>query len=973
MLNYFYSRLSMLNSPKINTLNISYKFHLCLVAGIASFSGIAEAQTKTRKPLITTQATITGDVVKGEKLPLDANVKTGKLANGFTYYIRRNIEPKDRVQLYLAVKAGAVLENEDQRGLAHFTEHMGFNGTKNYPKNELVNYLQKSGVKFGADLNAYTSFDETVYQLPIPTDDEDVLKNGFQIMRDWAQDVTFDPAEINKERGVVLEEKRLGKGARERMQNKYLPIIFNNSRYSNRLPIGTEEVLKNFKTETIKAFYKDWYRPDLEALIVVGDIDVKIVENIIKDKFSDLKNNPEAKPRVEYKIPLINKNQFIAVTDNEFPVTVAQILTKHPEQKIKTTGDLRNSMLRSLYNQMLSARFSELSKQANPPFIQGGSDISGFLAGLDVASAFVVAKPGELESGFKSVLTETERVKKFGFTGTELARAKTSFMTSIESAYKEKDKTQSGNFVQEYLQHFLKGEASPGIEYEFNFYKKNIDAVRVEEVNALAKKYLTETNRDVLIMAPEKEAAKLPKEATVNAWIKAVQNQKITPYIDDVSDKPLIATKPGAGKIISEKKIEEIGVTELTLSNGVKVVLKPTEFKNDEITFSAFSPGGTSLYSDEDFQSANSAATLIARGGVGEFTAKQLPKMLAGKNVGVSPYISERFEGIYGSASPKDFETALQLTYLYFTRPRKDEDIYKAFLVQQKGVLENRSSDPNSVFSDTINAVLGDYNIRRTGPSTNKLDQINLDKAFSIYKDRFANAGDFTFTFVGSFKVDEIKPLLEQYIGSLPATARLEEAKDLGIYPPKKKIEKAVYKGRESKASVRLVLNGDYTYTDENNNMLSALGEVLQIKLIERLREEESGVYSPGAWVSYSKYPKNQYSLTVAFGCAPENVEKLINSTIDEINKIKTEGPKADDVAKFVAEERRSTEVQLKENSFWASYLPGQYQNDESPTDILKYLESLKKLNPNNLREAADKYLNSENIVRFVLLPEEKK
>ena len=907
-----------------------------------------------------------------ELLPLDTAIRTGKLANGFTYYIRRNTEPKDRAQLYLVVKAGSILENDNQLGLAHFMEHMSFNGTRNFPKNELVDYLQKSGIRFGADLNAYTSFDETVYQLPIPTDNPELFNNGMQIMRDWAQDASLDSAEIEKERGVVLEEKRLGKGAGERMQNKYLPMLLNSSRYSNRLPIGTEEVLKNFSHQTLKDFYNDWYRPDLQALIVVGDIDVNKVEQMIKEKFSTLENPDNARPRTDYDIPLLNKNQFIAVTDKEFPYTVAQILVKHPESELKTTSDLRNSTIRTLYNQMMSARFSELMKQANPPFLQAGSSIGGFLAGLDVASTVVYAKPGELERGLKAALSEAERVKLFGFTQTELDRAKQSYLSSMEAAFKERDKTSSENYVQEYVRLFLEGEASPGIAYEYNFAKEVTPGIILAEVNALAKKYLVDQNRDVLIMAPESEAAKLPSEATVNQWIAEVKSSDLTAYVDQVSDKPLLAQKPVAGKVVSEKKIEAIGVTELTLSNGVKVVLKPTDFKNDEIAFNAFSPGGTSLYSDADYQSALYASAIVARGGVGEFNSIQLPKLLTGKLVSVSPYISERTEGISGSAAPKDLETALQLTYLFFTAPRKDAEMFQAMITQQKGILANRSSDPNSVFSDTVSAVLGNYSVRRTGPSIAKLEQIDLDRAYDIYRERFADAGDFTFTFVGSFNINEIKPLLEQYLGSLPSKTGEEEARDLGIVTPSGKITKTVHKGQEQKATVRLVFSGDYNYNEETNNLLDALGEVLQIKLIERLREEESGVYSPGARMSYSKYPRNRYSFTVAFGCAPENIDKLVAATMDEINKVKTKGPEAADIEKFLAEEQRSTEVQLKQNGFWLGYLSNQYQNSESPLQVLSYLDSLKKITPDGIKVVANKYLSGNNLIKFVLLPEKQ-
>lgn len=905
-----------------------------------------------------------------DTIPLDPAIKIGKLANGFTYYIRKNTEPKERVQLYLVNKVGSILEDEDQLGLAHFIEHMGFNGTRNFPKNDLVNYLQKAGVRFGADLNAYTSFDETVYQLPIPSDDPEVLKNGLQIMRDWAQGATLDPTEIDKERGVVLEEKRLGKGAQQRMQDKYLPMLFNNSRYSSRLPIGKEEVLRDFSPESIRRFYHDWYRPDLQALIVVGDIDVGKIEEMIKAKFNDLKNPPNERPRTSYTIPLTNENQFIAVTDPEFPVTVAQIMIKHPESKLITKVDYRNSIIRSLFNQMFSVRFADLSKQADPPFLQAGATIGGFMAGLDVYNAVVVAKPGELERGFKTVLTETERVKRYGFTQTELDRAKRSYLTNMESAFNERDKTSSENLVTEYVRNFLEQEASPGITYEYELAKAMVPDISLEDVNRLSSAYITDLNRDVIIMGPEKEKSILPDETVINNWINNVKEENVSAYVDEVSDKPLMNNDLPGAEVISQTRIPEIGITEMKLSNGVKVILKPTDFKNDEIRFYAFSPGGTSLYSDADYESAAYAAAIIRSGGVAEFNSVQLPKLLNGKRVSVVPYILERSEGISGFAAPKDLETALQLVYLYFTHPRKDAETYQGLISQIKGSLENRGSDPNTVFADSVAAILGNYNIRRTGPSLKKIDQISLDRAYEIYKDRFADAGDFTFTFVGSFDIAKIEPLLEQYLGSLPSTNRKETAKDLGIEIPTGKITKRIYKGQEPKATVRLVFSGDYTYNEKHNNQLEALAEVLNIKLIERLREDEGGVYGVGARASYSKYPKGRYSFTISFACAPENIDKLIASTLEEINKIKEHGAEAVDIEKFLAEERRTTETQLKENSFWLGYLTGQMQNEEDPKQILGYLDSLKELTPEALKTTAQFRLSGDNLIKMILLPE---
>ncbi len=905
-------------------------------------------------------------------IPLDSAVLFGKLPNGFTYYIRKNVEPKNRVTMYLANKVGSILENDNQQGLAHFMEHMSFNGTKHFPKNELVSYLQKAGVRFGSDLNAFTSFDETVYQLPIPTDNPELLQGGFQIMRDWAQDATLDSLEIEKERGVILEEKRLGKNAQQRMQYKYLPIILNQSRYSNRLPIGTEEVLKNFTPATIRSFKSDWYRPDLQALIVVGDIDVKATEKTIKDLFSSLKSPSKPRPRIEYTVPLLQKNQFCVATDKEFPVTVIQVFIKHPESKLITTDDYRKSILRSMYNRIIGARIGELSKQAVPPFIQGGSSIGGFISNIDVATSLVVGKPGELEKGFKAVWTEVERAKRFGFTQTELDRAKEGLLQNIESSYKERDKTKSDNYVNEYLNLFLKKEASPGISYEYKFYKDNLGGITLAEVNEVVKKYLIDVNRDIIILGPEKEAATLPTEAIVNQWVSDVQKSEITAYIDNVSDKPLLAKKPVAGKVVSEKKIEGIGLVELTLSNGVKVELKPTNFKNDEVNFYAFSPGGSSLYSDAEYESAARASSLINYSGVAEYSSIQLSKYLTGKKVRVSPYISERSEGISGGAAPKDLETALQLVYLYFAQPRKDVEVYKGVINQERASLVNRSNDPATVFSDTVSAVLGNYNIRRMGPSAEKLDKINLDRAFEIYKDRFADASDFTFTFVGNFEVEKLKPLIELYLGGLPSTKRVESARDLGIHIPTGKLQKQVFKGQEQKSTVRLAFSGVYQYNETENNLLDALSGVLNIKLIERLREDESGVYGVGSRVSYNKYPDNRYSFSISFGCSPDNVEKLIGSVIDEIKKIRDNGPLQIDVDKVQAEDRRVTEVQLKENGFWLGYLAGQFQNNENPEQILSYEESLKKITQEALKVAANKYLNGDNFVRLVLYPDKK-
>jgi len=910
--------------------------------------------------------------LRGNLLPVDPDVIIGKLPNGLTYYIRKNTEPKNRAELYLVNKAGSVLETDAQQGLAHFTEHMAFNGTRDFPKNELVNYLQKAGVKFGADLNAYTSFDETVYQLPLPTDSVKVFEKGFDILADWAGHVSFDPKEIDNERGVVLEEERLrGKNAQERLQQQILPVLLNNSRYAERLPIGKEDILKTFKPETIKSFYHEWYRPDLQAVVAVGDFDPKRVEQLIKDNFSDLKNPASEKPRTKYTVPVTPGTAVKIATDKEFPYTLCEIVVRHPGTTVRTKADYLQSMRVNLFNQMLNERLGELTKQANPPFLFGRAGYGGFIGHQDAFTSIAVAKPGELEKAIKAVVAETERAHKFGFTQTEFDRAKQDALTQMDNAYKERDKTKSVNFVREYQQNFLKSDAIPGIEWEYNFFKENVEKIKLSEINALAGKYISDQNRAVVVEAPEKEKDKLPNEKTLLEWISSAA-KGVTAYIDNVSNKPLLAKEPTPGKIVAEKKDTAIIATTLTFANGVKVILKPTTFKNDQILINGYHFGGTSLAGDADFTSADMADNVIGNSGLADFNEIQLGKMLSGKNVRISPQLTETTEGINGSSSPKDLETALQLVYLYFTQPRKDPDIWQSNITQTKSVLANRSLDPTSVFQDTVSAVLSDHNFRRMIPSMERLNSASLDKAYGFYKDRFADANGFTFTLVGSFDIDKIKPLLEKYLGSLPSAKGDETYKNLGIHIPAGQMTKEVHKGIGDKSSVQLVFSGEYDFNPDNNLQVDALNEILNIKLIERLREKEAGVYAPGVRANFVKIPNQRYSIIVYFGCAPANVEKLINATMDEINKIKQNGPEAVDIQKFIAEETRSTEVQLKENTFWAAHLTASSQNGEDPDAVLHHIKDLNKVTVQSVKDAANKYLSGNNLIKLILLPEKQ-
>ena len=905
-------------------------------------------------------------------IPLDPAVKVGVLPNGLTYYIRKNAEPKNRAELRLVIRAGSVLENDNQQGLAHFMEHMEFNGTKNFPKNELVNFLQSAGVRFGADLNAYTGFDETVYQLPVPTDSANVFKGAFQILEDWAHNATLDPTEIDKERGVVLEERRLGRGAGQRMRDKYFPALLNDSQYAKRLPIGTEQVLTTFKPATLEQFYKDWYRPDLMAVIAVGDFDIKEVEGIIRDKFGRIPAVKSEKPRTEYQIPPAKDTKVVIVTDPEQPNTVVQVIYKRPEIKERTLNDLRESIKRGLFNTMLGNRIQELTQQADPPFLGGYSNYSDFLGNLDAFTSIAIAKEGNVERAIKAVLDENARVKQFGFTPTELARAKQDFMTSVEQAYSERNKTRSVNFVNEYVQNFTDKEPYTSIEFYYDFLKREQPGIKLPEVNALVDLFIHNDNRAVIVLAPEKDKDKLPTEAQILSYVDAA-GKDLTAYDDKTLDTPLLAKEPTGSPVVEEKKIKDIGVTEWTLKNGVHVVIKPTDFKNDQILFSASSFGGSSLYDLKDFASARFASTLSAMGGTGAYNQIQLGKFLSGKQVSVYPFVGELNEGIGGSTAPKELETAMQLIYSYFTQPRKDTDVIKGFLSNQRSALQNRinTPTPQQVFQDTVTVTLGSNNPRRQPLKPADLDKIDLDRALQIYQERFANAGDFTFFFVGNIKEETLKPLVEKYLGGLPATDTKEKFKDLGIRAPKGEVSKTVYKGLDPKASVQLVYSGDITWTPETTTQLDALGEVLEIKLIEKLREEESGVYGVSANGAYAKYPVPRYTFRINFGCAPENVDKLIAKTQELISDLKQKGALPADIAKFKAETRRETELQLKDNQFWLGYLQNQYYNGDAPDEVLHEEAQLAKVTVESTKDAANQYFGS-NYIRLVLMPEKK-
>jgi len=905
-------------------------------------------------------------------LPVDENIRIGVLDNGLKYYIRKNVKPENRVEMRLVVNVGSLLEDDDQQGLAHFVEHMAFNGTKNFEKNEIIDYLQSIGVQFGADLNAYTSFDETVYILPIPTDDEAIVDKGLQVLEDWAHNVSFTDEEIDKERGVVLEEWRLGQGAQQRMRDEYFPTLFKDSRYAERLPIGKKEIIENAPYEVVRKFYKDWYRPDLMAVVAIGDIDVDSMESKIKNHFNNLENPEEERARKIYEVP-DHEDTFIAITsDKEAPYTIVQIYYKSEKLETKTYGDYRRDASFQLYNGMLNARLAELTQSPEPPFIFGSTNYSSMVRSKSAYSSFAVVGQDGIEKGLKTLIAENQRVLKYGFTQGELDRNKKQILNSYEQAFKEREKSESAGYAAEYIRNFLTDETIPGIEFEFEAMKSFLPTIQLDEVNKLASMWITNSNRVVVVMGPEKEGVVQPTEDEIRKMLDEASQMQIMPYAEEDLGTELMAVLPTPGRVASTLNFTTTDVKELTMSNGVKVVLKSTDYKNDEILMSAYSPGGTSLYPDEDYQSATNASGIINQSGVGDFSSTDLHKLFAGKTVRVSPYIGSTSEGLSGNAAPKDFETMLQLIHLYFTAPRKDESAYQSLIAKNKMMFQNLMSNPQFYYSDQLNKIMTQNSPRGGGfPTLEDLEKINFERSYEIYLDRFSDASDFTFFFVGNFNALEITPMLELYLGSLPSTNREETWKDLGIRPPEGVVEEIIRKGTDPKSMVTINFTGNKKYSKKENYNLSSLGELLTIKLVEILREEKSGVYGVGASGNSSNIPIESYTFRIGFPCGPENVDELVAATFAEIERIKKEGISDEDIQKIRETQTRNREENLKKNRYWLNQLRGYYVNSSDLDTFYEREELTKNVSSKNLQAAAKKYLKMDNYIKVVLMPEE--
>lgn len=906
------------------------------------------------------------------KIPVDPQVTVGQFDNGLRYYIRVNKKPEKRADLWLVVDAGSVLEDDDQQGLAHLAEHMAFNGTKNFKKQELIDYLEAIGMKFGPEVNAFTGFDETGYMLQVPTDSSHFVEKGFQILEDWAHQVSYDSVEIDKERGVVIEEWRLSRGASMRMLDRQLPVLFKDSKYAVRLPIGKKEIIEKCDYETLRKFYRDWYRPGLQAIVAVGDFDPEYIKGLIEKHFKNLPARKDARGKELFTVPDHPEPLYAIASDPEADGTSISVYFKRENEKRETLADLRGMFMEQIYNSILNNRLDELRQQADPPFMFGYSDKGSFVRTKSVYFLGARVKEDGIERGLDALLTESARIRKYGVTESELSRAKTDLLRGLERANAERDKTQSRQYAMEYMRNFLEQEPIPGIENEFEFAQSLIPSIRVEEINALVNQYITDNNRVIMVSMPEKEGVHVPTEAELAAVFQKAAARDIQAYEDKVSDEPLVANPPQPGTIAAESRIEELGLTEWTLSNGIKVRLKPTDFKNDEILFDGFSWGGTSLGEDKDWWSINMAASIVRMSGIGNFDRIQLQKKLTGKVAGVYTNLGQLTDGVSGNCSPQDMETMFQLIYLYCTAPRRDEPAFEALKAQMKGVIENRSARPENVFGDTVSVVMGSHHPRSMPWTLERLGEIDLDRALEFYRDRYADCGDFMFVFVGNFTLDSIKPLILTYLGGLPGLKRGETFRNIHMNPPAGVQTKIVERGMEPKAQVRLVFTGPYEWSPENEYAFYSLGEVLDIKLREVIREEKSGTYGIGVQPSSSRIPEQRYTFTINWGCDPQRVDELVSTVFLTLDSLKNTGPDELHITKVRESQLRSFEVDLKENRFWQNELRSSFYDSFDPRRILGRKEEVATLSRDMIRDAAKKYLNNESYVKFILLPEKK-
>lgn len=910
-----------------------------------------------------------------QPLPIDPKVRYGKLDNGLTYYIRHNELPENRADFYIAQNVGSVLEEDNQAGLAHFLEHMAFNGTKNFPENGIDKYLQSVGMRMGENLNAYTSFDETVYTIiNAPVDKPNVVDSCLLILHDWSNSLALTDSMIEKERGIIREEWRTRRDASQRLLEKQLQQMFPGNKYANRIPIGSIDVINNFKPEELRAYYKKWYRPDLQAIIVVGDVDVDTVEKTIKTMFSDIPA-PVNPAKREYVSVADNDEPIVSIaTDKEASSTIIYIYHKYdpmPAQFRSTAAGLITDYISAVCSQILNERLEALLHQANPPFVYAEAYDGDFMVARtkDAFTIAAIAKEGEIDSTMTALVREMERARQFGFTVSEYERAKINILKQYESAFNERDKQKNSSYTKEYVNHFTEGGYIPGIETEYTLINQIAPNITVEQVNQYLSQVIGEKNIVLALSGPEKEGVVYPTESELLEMFNKARSQKVEPYKEEVNNDPLIPELPAPGKIVKEEHDGLFDATVLTLSNGVRVVLKPTEYKKDEIQMTATSPGGSFMVGIDDAKNMKVFNSVIGLGGLGNFSAIDLSKKLAGKKVSCSASLGVDNESLNGYASPDDVKTLFELIYLAMTSPRTDNDAYASFENRMKAQLENAKLDPSTALNDTISKVVYNNHPRAVSLEAEDFDKISYQRILDIYKERYGDASDFTFTFVGNLNVDSIRPYIEQYLATLPVNGRLDKPSPEALPKIMKgKLENHFSREMQTpKSSVFQLYSGNSEYNLKNLLTASLLSQILDFVYTETIREAEGGSYGVYAGVSLSDFPKGQTTLQVFFDTDPEKWENMVRIVDEEIQRIATEGPKSEHLTKSRDNMLKRHNERLQENSYWLNVIDSYYFRGMDA--YTNYKETLESITADDIKKFMSDFISQGNCVEVVMGP----
>jgi zinc protease len=953
-------------------MNGVIKSYLVGLLSAVALSGAfpARAQQAQATPPAAVQPAIPLDAT----IPFDPAVKTGTLPNGLKYFIRKNGRPANRVLLRLAVKSGSLDEADDQQGLAHMLEHMAFNGSAHFKPGELVSYFEGVGARLGPHVNAYTSFEETVFMLDLPSDKPEIVQKGLTAFADFAGGLTLDPAEIDKERGVVIEEWRGGLGASSRIRDKQIPILYYHSRYAERLPIGKPDIIRSFPPARLRAFYDTYYRPERMAVIAVGDIDLQALESGITAAFGGLKDRTPAPPERKADVPLPRETLYSIVTDPEVTRSSVSLVRKRPREYEVKVADYRRDLVERFFEQMLNDRFEELARRPDAKFL--GAGIGGGPMSRDVEEVSLGAsvQNGKIADGLTAAAIEAKRARDFGFSASELDRAKRWLAAFYERAYSERDKTESGSFAQEYLSYFLENEPSPGIEYEYRLSQQLLPGISAAEVTAMGKSLLADDSRVVLAVSPQKPDIKVPTEDELRAALASADKSDVTPWNDTMANRELLEHKPEPAAIASTRKVDEIGLTIVKFANGVEAWLKPTDFKNDQVLFALQGKGGLSLAPPPDFPEASLSTGYVSLSGAAGLKQVELQKLLAGRIAGASPFIALSTDGFSGSAASKDLETALQLLFARFTQPGDDPEAFTFLKQQLSASVANRLDNPQTVFIDKLQEVntSGHYTSKPlTVERVNSLDRATMIK---FYRERFANAADFTFFMVGAFKMDDVLPLLARYVGGLPSTGKATSTfKDLGITFPRTPQRATVEKGREPKSETVVSFYADPPVDDpmEQERILAAT-DVLEIDLRDILREELGQTYTVSVDLSQNAPQKGDGHVEVSFGAAPENIAKMTDRVMEEVRKFRN-GPPSDDLLNRAKETaRRNYETQLKQNDYWLRRFEFVQMYGQDPRIITTRNDRINALTPQTVEETFKKYFPMDRYTVVTLLPAPK-